>query len=416
MSTAGPSQGAKAPSGGSATGVAVQRGGLMPTAMRVVAAPDSFKESLSAWEAADAMAAGILDVLPQAHVLRVPMADGGEGSLDAVLAATQGARRNARVYNANRAPILADWGWLGEGRAFIEMATAAGLAHIAPQDRCALHATSFGVGQLILQALDAGARHLVLGLGGSACNDAGAGLLQALGARLLDAQDQALPAGGAALAALHTLDLSGLDARLRETRFSLAVDVDNVLCGPTGASAIFGPQKGASPQDVTQLDAALAHFADVLAHTTGRDVRNHPGMGAAGGLGLPLKTLFDAKFQPGVELIAELAGLDAALQGADLVFTGEGSLDRQTLLGKTPAGVARHAQARGIPVIALAGHLGEGYQALYAAGLTAAFSLTPGPVALADAYAHAAPYLRARAADVMRLWVAANNKPAANIV
>jgi len=377
-------------------------------AMRVVIAPDSFKESLSARAAADAIAQGILDVLPQAQVLRIPMADGGEGSLDAVLAATQGERRRAQVRNANGDVITADWGWLGEGRAFIEMATAAGLAHIAPQARCALHATSFGVGQLILHALDAGARHVVLGLGGSACNDAGAGLLQALGARLLDAHGQPLPAGGAALANLAALDISGLDARLRETRFSLAVDVDNVLCGPAGASAIFGPQKGAGPQDVARLDAALAHFADVLAQTTGRDERNQPGMGAAGGLGLPLKTLFDAEFQPGVELIAELAGLDAALQGADLVLTGEGSLDHQTLLGKTPVGVARHAQALGIPVVALAGRLGEGYPALYDAGITAAFSLVPGPVTLAEACTHAASYLRARAGDVIRLWMAAH--------
>jgi len=377
--------------------------------MRVVVAPDSFKESLSAREAADAMAAGVLDALAHAHVLRIPMADGGEGSLDAVLAATHGTCRSAQVRNANGEPITAYWGWLGEGRAFIEMASAAGLAHIAPHARRVLHATSFGVGQLIRHALDAGARHVVLGLGGSACNDAGAGLLQALGARLCDHHGQPLPAGGAALARLARLDLSGLDARLHETRFSLAVDVDNVLCGPMGASAIFGPQKGASPQDVAQLDAALAHFADMLAQTSGRDERNTPGMGAAGGLGLPLKTLFDAQFQPGVELIAALAGLDAALQDADLVFTGEGSLDHQTLLGKTPAGVARHAHARGIPVIALAGRLGEGYQALYAAGITAAFSLVPGPVALADAYAHSAAYLRARAGDVMRLWLAARH-------
>jgi len=376
-------------------------------AMRVVIAPDSFKESLSARDAADAIAAGVLDVLPHAQVLCIPMADGGEGSLDAVLVATQGARRSAQVRNANGDTITADWGWLGAGRAFIEIATAAGLAQIAPQDRRVLRATSFGVGQLMRHALDAGARHLVLGLGGSACNDAGAGLLQALGARLCDPHGHPLPAGGAALANLATVDLSGLDARLKDTRISLAVDVDNVLCGPTGASSVFGPQKGASPQDVTQLDAALAHFADVLAQATGRDERNLPGMGAAGGLGLPLKTLCDAEFQPGVELIAALAGLDAALHDADLVFTGEGRLDHQTLLGKTPAGVACHAHARGIAVIALAGGLDKGYQALYDTGVTAAFSLVPGPVALADAYAHCAAYLRARAGDVMRVWVAA---------
>jgi len=377
--------------------------------MRIVVAPDSFKESLSAQDAARAIAAGILDVLPQAQVLCVPMADGGEGSLDAVLVATGGQRRHAQVRNANGESVMADWGLLSEGRAFIEIASAAGLERIAPEHRRVLQASSFGVGQLIVHALDAGAHHVILGLGGSACNDAGAGLLHALGARLLDAQGRSLPPGGAALAALAHVDLSGLDVRLQDVRFSLAVDVDNVLCGPMGASAIFGPQKGATPQDVMQLDDALSHFADVLARTSGKDERNLSGMGAAGGLGLPIKTLFAARFQPGVELIAELTGLDDMLQGANLVFTGEGSLDRQTLLGKTPAGVARHAQTRGIPVIALAGSLGDGYQALYDTGVTAAFSLVPGPVTLADAYAHADKYLRMRASDVMRLWIAAQS-------
>jgi len=378
-----------------------------PLPPRIVVAPDSFKESLSAQQAADAIAHGVLDALPHAQVLRIPMADGGEGSLAAVLAATGGERRRAQVQNANGVSILADWGMLGEDRAFIEIATAAGLEQIPPRERRVLAATSFGVGQLIRHALDAGARHLILGLGGSACNDAGAGLLQALGARLLDQHGQDLPPGGAALARLAQIDLSGLDPRLPSARLALAVDVDNVLCGSSGASAVFAPQKGASAQDVAQLDAALAHFADVLARHTGQDLRNLPGMGAAGGLAFPLKTLFSAALQPGVELIAALAGLDAALRGADLVLTGEGRLDRQTLLGKTPAGVARHAQALGVPVIAIAGTLGEGYQELYAAGITAAFSLVPGPVSLERACLHAAHYLRARTRDVTRLWVEA---------
>lgn len=375
--------------------------------MRIVIAPDSFKESLSAVEAAQAIARGVQDAAPQAQVVCVPMADGGEGSLDAVLAATGGQRRCAPVRNANGQTVMADWGWLGEGRAFIEIATAAGLEQISPSQRRVRDAGSFGVGQLIVEALDAGADHIVLGLGGSACNDAGAGMLQALGARLLDAEGHDLPPGGVALARLHAIEFDGLDVRLGETRFHLAVDVDNTLCGPRGASAIFGPQKGATPQDVADLDAALSHFADMLAMHVGKDERNLAGMGAAGGLGLPIKMLTQAEFQPGVELVAGLAGLDNALQGACLAFTGEGSMDRQTLLGKTPAGVARHAKALGIPVIGIAGRLGEGYQALYDAGITAAFSLAPGPVALEDACANAADYLRARAADAMRLWLAA---------
>jgi len=375
--------------------------------MRIVVAPDSFKESLSAAQAAAAIAGAILEVLPQAQVLRIPMADGGEGSLNAVLAASGGNRRSASVLNANGQTVLADWGCLNQGRAFIEMATAAGLEQVPPAARCACTATSYGVGQLILHALDAGARHIILGLGGSACNDAGAGMLQALGTRLLDAQGKTLAPGGAALIHLAHLDLSGLDPRLYAVHFQLAVDVNNVLCGPSGASAVFGPQKGASAEDVVRLDAALAHFADVLAQQTGRDVRHLPGVGAAGGLGLPLKSLFNTDFQPGVDLVAQLVALDGALQGADLVFTGEGKLDHQTLSGKTPAGVARYAQAHGVPVLAIAGHLDTGYQALYAQGITAAFSLAPGPVALHDAYTNVAAYLHARTVDIMRLWQAA---------
>ncbi len=376
--------------------------------MRVVVAPDSFKESLAAEKVAQAIADGVRDALPSATVVCIPMADGGEGSLDAVLAASGGERRWARVRNANSQEIDACWGWLGDGNAFIEMAAAAGLEQIPARERQPLDATSYGVGQLIHHALEAGARRIVLGLGGSACNDAGAGLLQALGVRLLDATGQELPPGGAALSRLAGISLDDIDPRLHSVGFELAVDVDNPLCGPTGASAIFGPQKGASPADVAILDQALAHFASVCAKHFGKDEQHIPGMGAAGGLGFAIKTCFTARLRPGVELIAEIAGLVPALDGADLVFTGEGRMDAQTLLGKTPAGVARYASQRGIPVIAIAGSLGEGYEALYNIGVTAAFSLAPGPIALDQACEHAAVYLRKRARDCTRLWVAAS--------
>ncbi|MBB5214224.1 glycerate kinase [Parapusillimonas granuli] len=374
--------------------------------MRIVIAPDSFKESLSATGVAAAIAEGVRDAAPDADIVCVPMADGGEGSLDAVLAATGGERRELRVRNANGESAPAGWAWLGQGRAFIEMASAAGLEQIPPAERKPLEASTYGVGQLIAAALDSGARHIVIGLGGSATNDAGAGLLQALGVKLLDAGGEALPPGGAALARLHRIDLRDADPRLKDTVFELAVDVDNPLCGPRGASAIFGPQKGASPADVATLDAAIARFADVCAAHFGRDERDTPGMGAAGGLGFAVKTCFTAGFRPGVELVAELSGLAAALKGADLVFTGEGRMDAQTLLGKTPAGVARYAGKENIPVIALAGSLGEGYEQLYQAGITAAFSIAPGPVTLQDACRNAAGYLRHRARDCMRAWLA----------
>jgi glycerate kinase len=251
----------------------------------------------------------------------------------------------------------------------------------------------------------------VLGLGGSATNDGGAGLLCALGVRMLDIDGQELPSGGAALAQLRHIDLTGLDTRLAQVEVLVAADVDNPLCGPRGASAVFGPQKGASPAQVEQLDAALAHYADVMAATLGEDLRDQPGVGAAGGLGFAARAVLKAAFQPGVQLVAELAGLVEALEDADLVITGEGRLDGQSLHGKTPVGVARLARAAGVPVIALAGSLGEGYQRLYAEGIGAAFSLAPGPVSLEQAMAEAGLQLSARAADLARLWQIAGRAP-----
>lgn len=374
--------------------------------LRIVLAPDSYKESLSASKAAEAMRRGVLMAMPDAQVVMVPMADGGEGSLDAVLAATGGERRHACVNDANGRPRQAAWGWLGDGKAFIEMAEAAGLEHIPPQERRPLHASTFGVGQLVLAALDAGARHIVLSLGGSATTDAGAGLFQALGGRLLNKNGADLPPGGAALQALACIQADTLDSRLAHTQFELAVDVDNPLCGPSGAAAIFGPQKGATARDVELLDQALSHFADISRQAGGRDVSTQPGTGAAGGLGFVIKAFFHAEFRPGVELIADLAGLEAALQGAQLVFTGEGRLDRQTLLGKTPAGVARLARRHGVTAIAVAGSLGEGYESLYEIGLTAAFSLVSGPMSLAQACEQTSDLLAERTRDIVLLWAA----------
>ena len=267
-----------------------------------------------------------------------------------------------------------------------------------------LAASSHGTGELIRAALDAGVRRIVLGLGGSATNDGGAGLLAALGVRFLDRAGQELALGGAALASLSQIDLTGLDTRLAQVEVMVAADVDNPLCGPRGASAVFGPQKGASPAQVEQLDAALAHYADVMAATLGEDLRDYPGVGAAGGLGFAARAVLRAAFRPGVELVAELSGLAAAVERADLVITGEGRLDGQSLHGKTPVGVARIARAAGVPVIALAGSLGEGYQRLYAEGIGAAFSLAPGPLSLEQAMQQAADQLSARAADLARLW------------
>lgn len=372
--------------------------------MKLVIAPDSFKESLSARAVAEAIAAGWARVYPDAELLLCPMADGGEGTVDALLSATDGKLQQTRVSGPLGDPVEAHWGLLPNAQAIIEMAEASGLHRVEPGRRDVLAASSHGTGELIRAALDAGVRRIVLGLGGSATNDGGAGLLAALGVRFLDREGQELPLGGAALARLSQIDLTGLDTRLAQVEVMVAADVDNPLCGPRGASAVFGPQKGASAEQVVQLDEALAHYADVMAATLGEDLRDLPGVGAAGGLGFAARAVLRAGFRPGVELVAELSGLAQAVQGADLVITGEGRLDGQSLHGKTPVGVARLARTAGVPVIALAGSLGEGYQRLYAEGIGAAFSLAPGPLSLEQAMQQAADQLSARAADLARLW------------
>lgn len=377
--------------------------------MKIVIAPDSFKESLSAAGVAQAIAAGIAVALPTAQTVCVPMADGGEGTLDAVLAVTGGQRRELMVNDALGRPRCAHWGWLPDQTGIIEMASAAGLEHIAPADRDPLRADTDGVGQLVAAALDAGATRIVLTAGGSATNDAGAGMLRALGMRFLDATGKELPAGGQALVHLATINASQLDPRLQNVDVVVATDVRNPLCGTNGASAIFGPQKGATPDMVQALDRALAKFAQVTAATTGTDRQNEPGAGAAGGLGFAAMAWMNASTRPGVEVVAELANLKEAIAPADLVITGEGRMDAQTLQGKTPWGVMQIAKAHRVPVIALVGSLGEGYQALYEAGLTAAFSLANGPIELDRALTQAPALLQARSTDIMRLWLAATS-------
>ena len=372
--------------------------------MKVVIAPDSFKESLSAAKVAAAIARGWGKVFPDAELLLLPMADGGEGTVDALLASLGGQRMEQPASGPLGVPVTAHWGLLADGSAAIEVAAASGLHLLQPAQRDVCRASSRGSGELVLAALDSGAKRIVLGLGGSATNDGGAGLLQALGVRLLDARGQQLAPGGAALQQLARIDISALDPRLQQVEILVAADVDNPLCGPRGASAVFGPQKGASPDDVDLLDAALGHFARCTAQVLGQDWQQEPGVGAAGGLGFALKAYLGASFCPGIQLVAQIAGLAQALTGADLVITGEGRLDSQTLHGKTPAGVAEIAQQAGVPVLAIAGSLGEGYQALYGVGIDAAFSLVPGPLSLQQAMASAAAELEARSCDLARLW------------
>lgn len=378
--------------------------------MKIVIAPDSFKDSLDAAGVARAIAQGLAGVVPQAELIECPMADGGEGTMDAILAATTGELRRETVRGPLGEPVEAGWGWLPETRtAIIEMAQASGLQLLTTEQRDACRSSTWGTGQLIAAALDAGAKRIVLAIGGSATNDGGSGMLRALGLRLLDAEGQALEEGGLALSRLATLDASGLDARLGDVQVEVAADVDNPLCGPHGASAIFGPQKGASPEQVAALDQALGHFADHSAQALGEDVREFPGCGAAGGMGFAARAFMGARFRPGVEVVAELAGLDELVRGADLVITGEGRFDAQTLRGKTPFGVARVAKRHGAPVVVIAGTLGAGYEALYQHGIDAAFALASGPMTLQQACAEAPALLEARAGDIARLWCCARN-------
>ncbi|WP_457970540.1 glycerate kinase [Acinetobacter calcoaceticus] len=372
--------------------------------MKVVIAPDSFKDSLSALGVAQAIAQGWKEVFSDAETILCPMADGGEGTLEAVLEVCKGEWREKTVVGPLGKPVQAKWGWLEQQKiAMIEMAQASGIQLVPPSERDACQSTTFGTGQLILDALDAGAKDIILTVGGSATNDGGTGLLTALGAVLLDANQNVLPDGGLALSNLSKIDLTHFDPRIQQTRFLLAADVTNPLCGPNGASYIFGPQKGATPAQVQLLDRALAHFADVSAQLLGFDKRDEAGSGAAGGLGFAAKSYLNAEFKAGVEVVAELNQLASKISNADWVITGEGKFDQQTLNGKTVFGVSRVAKMKNVPVIVIAGTLSEGYQALYEHGVTAAFSLTNGPITLEQACEQAAELIFERTIDIARL-------------
>lgn len=377
----------------------------MKTLKKVVIAPDSFKESLSALEVAEAIERGFRQIFPQVQYVKLPMADGGEGTVDSMVAATGGEIVRVAVTGPLGQPVQAFYGLLGEGEtAVIEMAAASGL-HLAPKaQRDPRMTTSYGTGELILAALERGVKTIILGIGGSATNDGGAGMMQALGARLLDENRQALPPGGAALAQLSYIDLSGVDPRLQQVSITAACDVDNPLCGANGASAVFGPQKGATPEMVTQLDAALRHYGTLLEQATGREIINAPGAGAAGGMGAALLGMLNARLRPGIEIVIETLQLEEALRDADLVITGEGRLDSQSIHGKTPIGVARVAKRFGLPVIGIAGSLSKDYQVVHQHGIDAAFSVLDRVVSLEEALAEAADNLEVTARNVAAVW------------
>lgn len=402
--------------------------------MKFVVAPDSFKGCMSAKRAAEAIRDGLSRVFPDAEYALVPMADGGEGTVQALVDATGGVLRTATVLGPLQRPVNAAYGLLGnlgdlenepiglktgdsaggaadghatvpECTAVIEMAAASGIQFVDDHTRNPLETTTFGTGQLIRRALDDGARTIMLGLGGSATNDGGAGMAEALGVRFLDGAGNPIPRGGGHLDRLERIDMSGLDPRLAGTRMIIASDVTNPLIGPNGASAVFGPQKGATPQMVARLDANLAHYAQVVERATGLDVAHVPGSGAAGGLGAGLLAFTGATMRAGVEVVADAARLAARAADADWCFTGEGGIDAQTQYGKTPVGVARavHDGNPRIRVVALAGHVGDGIEELYDMGIDAIFGIVPGTMTLDKALADGPENLARTAENVARL-------------
>jgi len=373
--------------------------------MKIIIAPDSFKESLSAECAAMAIEDGFRAVFPELEAVRLPVADGGEGTVDALIAATGGHRIDIEVTNPQGHRVRGFYGVNGKGDcAVIEMAAASGLMLVPAGQRDPLAATSFGTGELIRHALDGGIRHIILGIGGSATVDGGIGMVQALGGRFTDAQGIDLPWGGAALAQLAAIDLSQLDPRLAQCRIEVACDVENPLTGPCGAAAVFGPQKGASAQDVQVLDAALAHLAAVIFRHLGVNVLEWPGGGAAGGMGVAARLFLRGNMRSGIDIIMDAIGLDEAMQGATLVITGEGRLDQQTINGKAPVGVARLAQRHHVPVIGLAGILGEGVEVVHQHGLEAVFSILPRLAPLETVLEQGEENLRYAAQNLARVY------------
>lgn len=346
-------------------------------------APDSFKQSMTAKEVCRAMEAGLRKGFPDAAFIHVPMADGGEGTMQSLVDATNGRILEMEVMGPLGSPVIAQYGLLGDGEtAVIEMASASGIHLVNGENHDPLRTTTYGTGQLMTACLDKGVKRIIVGIGGSATNDGGAGMAEALGAILVDGSGAALPRGGGSLGELADIDVSGLDPRLQETELIVACDVTNPLCGEQGASAVFGPQKGATPDMVRQLDAALSHYADVIKRGLGKDVRNLPGAGAAGGLGAGLLAFTRAELGRGIDIVIRYAGLKDKLATADFVLTGEGGLDFQTKFGKTPYGVAQVAKEQDKPVIAIAGYVGEGIDSLYEEGFHAIFGIVPGAAGL----------------------------------
>lgn len=369
--------------------------------MKIVIAPDSYKESLSALDVANAIEAGFREIFPTAEYVKIPLADGGEGTVEAMVAATQGRVVKVAVTGPLGEQVAGFYGLSGDGQsAFIEMAAASGLEWLPQHKRDPLITTSWGTGELIRHALDAGVQHIIIGLGGSATNDGGAGMAQALGAKLLDKQGEQIAPGGAALETLARIDISELDPRLFACRIHVACDVTNPLTGEAGASAVFGPQKGATPEMIARLDKALAHYAHIIARDLQREVLDLSGGGAAGGMGAALYAFCGARLRPGIEIVTDALALDKQLADADLLITGEGRIDSQTVQGKVPVGVAKIARRYNVPVIGIAGSLTADVGVVHRHGIDAVFSVLYKICTLEEALANAGENVRMTARNI----------------
>jgi len=354
-------------------------------ALRIIVAPDSYKGSVSALGVANAIEKGILTVFPEAEVCKIPMADGGEGTVEAMVSATGGRIIVEHVMGPLGDTVEAFWGIMGDGKtAVIEMAAASGLTLVPKESRDPRITTTYGTGQLIKAALDAGMENIIIGIGGSATNDGGVGMCKALGIKFLDEEGQELSNGGASLACLQHIDITGLDPRLNATKIMVACDVDNPLCGTRGATAVYGPQKGATAEMVSELDAALEKYAKIAQQTTGKEVMDCPGAGAAGGLGAGLLLFTNAKLRPGVDIVLEIMNFSNLAANAQLVITGEGRTDFQTAYGKAPVGVAKLAKQYNVPVVCLSGGLGNGADDVLKHGIDGLMSVTPQPMTLEE--------------------------------
>lgn len=372
--------------------------------MVIVLAPDSFKESMTAKEVCEAMERGIKKVNDKITCIHVPMADGGEGTMQSLVDATNGKVYSLKVTGPLGNEVEAQYGILGDNETgILEMASASGIQLVPPEERNPLITTTYGTGQLIRACLDHGAKRLLIGIGGSATNDGGAGVVQALGGRLLDAEGKELGFGGGELGKLSKIDLTGFDARLKDVIVEAACDVTNPLCGDKGASYVFGPQKGATPEMVKILDSNLRHYASAIYEQLKIDVPEVPGAGAAGGLGAGLMAFLNASLKKGVEMVIQYSGLEEKIKDADMVWTGEGSIDFQTQYGKTPLGVAMVAKKYNKPVIALAGRVGEGTDILYKKGIDSVFCILRGVTPLEEALAKGQENIERTAENIIRL-------------